>query len=104
MKRLSEVVASLGEKYNHLQQEVHQKEKGKTSLVDHLLHGTASPFTDQISRVLLPEKFKIPSIVTFTRIEDPTQHLDNYGDDMDLHGTPIKVMCRAFPLTLFGSA
>jgi len=49
-KRLSEVMASLDEKYNCLQQEVHQQEKGKTSLVDNLLHGTASPFTDQISR------------------------------------------------------
>jgi hypothetical protein len=45
-KRLSEVVASLDEKYSHLQQEIHQKKKGKTSLVDNLLHGTASPFTD----------------------------------------------------------
>jgi hypothetical protein len=77
-RRISEVVASLDEKYNRLQQEVHQKEKGKTSLVDNLLHGTTSLFTDRISIVLLPKKFKIPSIATFTEIEDPTEHLDNY--------------------------
>lgn len=71
-KRLSEVMASLDEKYNRLQQEVHQQEKGKPSLVDNLLHGTTSPFTDQISEVLLPEKFKIPSIAPFIGIKDPT--------------------------------
>jgi hypothetical protein len=72
-KMLSEVVASLDEKYNCLQQEVHQKEKGKTSLVDNLLHGTALLFTDLISVVLLPKKFKIPSIATFTGSEDLTK-------------------------------
>jgi hypothetical protein len=35
-------------------------------LVDNLLHGMASPFTNQISTVLLLEKFKIQSITTFT--------------------------------------
>jgi hypothetical protein len=103
-KRLSEVVASLGEKYNRLQKEVHQKEKGKTSLEDNLLHGTASHFINQISVVLHPKKFKVPSIITFTRIKDPTEHLDNYRAHMDLHGTSTVVACRAFPLTLFGSA
>jgi hypothetical protein len=97
-------VASLDEKYNSLQQDVHQKEKGKTSLLDHLLHGIASPFIDQITTVLLPKKFKIPSIEEFTGIEDPTDHLDNYRALMELHGTPTEVMCRAFPLTLSGSA
>jgi hypothetical protein len=72
------VVASLDEKYNRLQQEIHQMEKGKTSLVDNLLHETASLFTDLIYVVLLPEKFKIPNIATFTGIKDPIEHLDNY--------------------------
>jgi hypothetical protein len=53
-------------------------EKGKTSLVDNLLHETASLFTDLIYVVLLPEKFKIPNIATFTGIKDPIEHLDNY--------------------------
>jgi hypothetical protein len=100
---LSDAIASLDEKYNCLQKEVHQKEKGKTSLVDNLLHGTASPFTDRISAVLLLKKFKIPSIATFIGIEDPTEHLDNYQAHMDLHRTPSEVACRAFPLTLSGS-
>jgi hypothetical protein len=57
------------------------------------MHCTASPFTNQIAVVLLPEKFKVPSIVTFTRIEDPIEHLDNYQAHLDLHGTPTEVAC-----------
>jgi hypothetical protein len=64
----------------------------------------ASPFTDQISAILLPEKFKVPSITTFTGNEDPTEHLDNYRAHLDLHETVTEVACRAFPFILFGSA
>jgi len=66
------VVATLDEKYTLLHQEVLQKEKGKTSRMDNLLHGIASPFTDQIADVHLLGKFKVPSIVTFIGLEDPT--------------------------------
>jgi hypothetical protein len=55
-----------------------KKKKGRLYLVDNILHGTTSPFTDQIAAVLLPENFKVPSIATFTRIEDPAEHLNNY--------------------------
>lgn len=64
----------------------------------------ASPFTDQIVAVHLPEKFKVPSIATFTEIEDSAEHLDNYRAHLDLHGTPKELACRAFPLTLFENA
>jgi len=74
-KKLREVV---DEKYNGLQQEVYRKEKGRTFLVHNLLNGIASPFTYQIAAVLLSEKFKVSSIATFTGIEDPTKHLNNY--------------------------
>lgn len=42
--------------------------------------------------------------MTFTKIEDPTEHLDNYWAHMDLHRTPLEGACRAFPLTLSESA
>jgi hypothetical protein len=54
--------------------------------------------------IQLPEKFKIPAIQTYTGIEDPIEHLDNYKMHMDLQGTPQEMACRAFPLTLSGSA
>jgi hypothetical protein len=54
--------------------------------------------------IQLPEKFKIPAIQTYTGIEDPTEHLDNYKMHMDLQGTPQEMACRAFPLNLSGSA
>ncbi|XP_062162024.1 uncharacterized protein LOC133869068 [Alnus glutinosa] len=50
--------------------------------------------------VQLLEKFKIPAIQTYTGVEDPIEHLDNYKMHMDLQGTPQELACRAFPLTL----
>jgi hypothetical protein len=32
------------------------------------------------------------------------EHLDNFLAHLDLHGTPDEVVCRAFPLTMVGSA
>jgi hypothetical protein len=107
-RRLNEVIAMLDEKYeekyNQLQQEIQQKRvKGKISRVDSLLN-RSSPFTERIMVIQLPEKFKIPTVQTYTRIEDPTKYLDNYKTHMDLQGTPQELACRAFPLTLSNSA
>jgi len=80
------------------------RKRGRTSLVDNLLNAIASPFTDQITTVRLPEKFQVPSIATFTEIEDLAKHLDNYRAHLNLHGTPKELACRAFPFTLFKNA
>jgi hypothetical protein len=53
---------------------------------------------------LLPEKFKIPTIQTYTRVEDPTEHLDNYKMHMDMEGTLLELTFQTFPLTFSGSA
>jgi hypothetical protein len=86
-RRLNEAIATLDEKYeekyNQLQQEIQQKGKGKISRVDSLLN-RSSPFTEHIMAIQLPKKFKIPTIQTYTGIEDPTEHLDNYKAHMDL--------------------
>jgi hypothetical protein len=106
-RRLNEAIATLDEKYedkyNQLQLEIQQNNKGKISRVDSLLN-RFSPFTERVMAIQLPEKFKILAIQAYTRIEDPTEHLDNYKMHMDLQGTPQEMACRAFPLTLSGSA
>jgi hypothetical protein len=106
-RRHNEAIATLDEKYedryNRLQLEIQQNSKGKTSRVDSLLN-KSSPFTERVMAVQLPEKFKAPTIQTYTGIEDPTEHLDNYKMHMDLQGTPQEMACQAFPLTLSGSA
>jgi hypothetical protein len=87
-----------------LSEEIHQQDKSKTSLVDNLLQKMASPFTDQVASFHLPEEFKVPDISIYTGLEDPIEHLDNFGAHLNLHGTPDEVACRAFPLTLSGNA
>jgi hypothetical protein len=106
-RRLNEAIATLDEKYedkyNQLQLEIQQNNKGKTSQEDSLLN-RSSPFTERVMAIQLPDKFKIPAIQAYTGIEDPTEHLDNYKMHMDLQGTPQEMACRAFPLTFSGSA
>jgi hypothetical protein len=106
-RRLNEAIATLDEKYeekyNQLQHEIQQKSKEKISRVDSLLN-RSSPFTKCIMAIQLLEKFKIPTIQTYTGVEDPTEHLDNYKTHMDLQGTLQELACRAFPLTLSESA
>jgi len=106
-RRINEAIAMLDEKYeekyNHMQLEIQQKSKGKISRVDNLLNRSSS-FTKHILAIQLLKKFKIPTIQTYTGVEDPTEHLDNYKTHMDLQGTPQELACRAFPLTLSGFA
>jgi hypothetical protein len=106
-RRLNEAIATLDEKYedkyNQLQLEIQQNNKGKTSQEDSLFN-RSSPFTERVMAIQLPEKFKILAIQAYTGIEDPTEHLENYKMHMDLQGTPQEMACRAFPLTLSGSA
>jgi C4-type Zn-finger protein len=86
-RRLNEAIATLDEKYedkyNQLQLEIQQNNKGKTSRVDSLLN-SSSPFTERVMAIQLPDKFKIPAIQAYTGIKDPTEHLDNYKIHMDL--------------------
>lgn len=80
------------------------RDKSKTMIVDKLLLGTRSPFTKLVENYRLPEKFKVPQILSYVEIGDPIEHLENFRAILDLHGTLDEVACRAFPLTLSGSA
>jgi hypothetical protein len=55
------MLAALEKKYDLIQQEAIQKDKSKTSMVDNLLQGIASPFTEDIAAKPLPDKFKCPT-------------------------------------------
>jgi hypothetical protein len=72
--------------------------------VKNLLQKIASPFTDQVADFQPLEKFKVPNIAIYTKLEDPIGHLDNFRAHLDLHRIPDEVACRAFPLTLSGNA
>jgi hypothetical protein len=80
-RRLNEAIATLDE-----------KSKEKISQVNSLLN-RSSPVTEHIMAIQLPEKFKILTIQTYTGVEDPTEHLDNYKMHMDLQGTSQELAC-----------
>ncbi|XP_058189237.1 uncharacterized protein LOC131306824 [Rhododendron vialii] len=52
----------------------------------------------------LPRKFKMSQLETFNGSTDPLDHLETYKSLMHLQAVPDEVMCRAFPVTLKGSA
>ncbi|XP_058191454.1 uncharacterized protein LOC131308534 [Rhododendron vialii] len=52
----------------------------------------------------LPRKFKMPQLETFNGSTDRLDHLETYKSLMHLQAILDEVMCRAFPVTLKGSA
>lgn len=69
-----------------------------------LLQGTDSPFTKQVTEFRLPDKFKTPQFASYFGIGDPMEHFESFRTHLDLHGIPDEVACRAFLMTLLGSA
>jgi len=98
------MITRLEQKCNILTEAIQRNDKGKASLVKNLLQKTTLPFTEKVASFLLPEKFKVPDIPFYTWLEDPIKHLENFCAHIDLHWTPKKVACRAFPLTLSRNA
>jgi hypothetical protein len=83
--------------------EMERKDKSKFIVVDKLLLGTGSPFTKRVANYRLPDKFKVPQILSYVGDEDPLDHLENFRAHLNLQGTPDEVVCRAFPFTLSGN-
>jgi hypothetical protein len=99
---LSKVIANLKRSCTYMEME--RKDKSKSIVVDKLLRGIDSPFTRQVADYRLPEKFKVPQILSYARDEDPLDYLENFQAHLDLHRTPDEVACRAFLLTLSRNA
>ncbi|KAH7843587.1 hypothetical protein Vadar_018407 [Vaccinium darrowii] len=79
--------------------------RGKAlTTVEELVHNTDSPFTTKVMREPLPRKFKMRHIDTFNGSTDPLDHLETYKNLMMLQEVLDEIMCRAFPVTLKGSA
>ena len=76
----------------------------RENYVDDLVHRTDSPFTASITSHPLPSKFKMPSPDSYDRTCDPYDHIATFKTTMPLQGVPDEIMCRAFPMTLKGSA
>jgi hypothetical protein len=84
--------------------EAEKKGKAKDVFMDRVLQGTGSPFSPRVEAYQLPEKFKAPSMMSYNGIGDPYEHVEDFRSHVCLLGIPDEVACRAFPLTLSGSA
>ena len=72
--------------------------------MDASVQQTESPFMAGVLHFPLPVKFRMPQIEMFNRTKDPVYHLNTYKNQMELHGYEDLVRCRAFTITLKGSA
>ena len=65
---------------------------------------TESPFTAEVLHFPLLAKFIMPQIEAFDGAKDPINNLNTYKNQMELHRYQDPVRCRAFTITLKGSA
>ena len=72
--------------------------------MDTLVQQTESPFTAKVLHFPLPKKFRMSQIKAFDRMKDPVDHLNTYKNQMELHGYQDPARCKAFAITLKGSA
>ena len=72
--------------------------------MDALVQQTESPFTAEVLHFPLLTKFRMLKIEAFDGLKDPIDHLNTYKNQMELHGYQDPVRCRAFAITLKGSA
>ena len=72
--------------------------------MDTLVQQTESPFTAEVLHFPLPSKFRMPQIEVFDGTKDLIDHLNTYKNQMELHGYQDPARCRAFSITLKGSA
>ena len=96
------------QRFRDLQQELsHVREviRGRTpDTMDTLVQQTESPFIPEVLNYPLPAKFRMPQVEAFDGVNDPVDHLNTYKNQMELHGYPDPVRCRAFATTLKGPA
>jgi hypothetical protein len=59
-------------------------------------------FSKRVKAYPMLDKFKMPRIERYNGSRDPQVHLEAFREHIILHGTPDKIACRAFPLTLKG--
>ena len=79
--------------------------KGRALIsMDAFIQQTKSPFTAWVLHFSLPIKFRMPQIEAFDGRKDPVDHLNTYKNQMELHGYQDPMRCRAFAITLKGSA
>ena len=72
--------------------------------IDTLVQQTESPFTAEVLRYPLPEKFRMPQVEAFDAVKNPIDHLNTYKNQMELHGYQDPMRCKAFATTLKGPA
>ena len=96
------------QRFQDIQQELsHMKEVVKVRApvsMDTLVQQTESPFTAEVLHFPLVTEFIMSHIEAFDGMKDPIEHLNTYKNQMELHGYQDPVRCRAFAITLKGSA
>ena len=65
-----------------------------------LRSATRLPFSDEIERAPMPNRFTRPPFNSYDGKTDPVEHVNHYIHMMSLHTHNDALMCKVFPLSL----
>ena len=69
---------------------------------DHNSMETESPFNKEITRIVIPHKFRQPQMEPHDGFGSPVDHVGTYKSRMALTTNLVELYCLAFPSTLKG--
>ncbi|XP_042964733.1 uncharacterized protein LOC122298957 [Carya illinoinensis] len=98
-ERMHDELKDLAGKYEEMVKKI-----GGFSSVESLLYQIDLPYNTRIMAMRLPPKFKVPQVDMYDGSKDPVDHLENFKTHITLYGFPRDIACRAFHLTLKGTA
>ncbi|XP_058099793.1 uncharacterized protein LOC131244163 [Magnolia sinica] len=68
-----------------------------------MMEETEPPFTSAIMNKVMPQRFRIPPVIQYSRSGNPSEHVKVYRSWMQIQTSTDAMMCRGFSITLTGS-
>ena len=83
----------------HLERKLVERKRGGSQT-----RGRSIPFFEDIMLEEYPPKFRMPQLDVYHGTTNPREHIDRYQTLMEIQGASSMIMCKAFSLTLSGTA
>ncbi|XP_058080718.1 uncharacterized protein LOC131228893 [Magnolia sinica] len=81
-----------------------QQPSSVLATIQAMMEETKPPFTSAIMSEVMLQRFRIPPIIQYSGLGDPSEHVEAYRSWMQIQIGTDAMMCRGFSITLTGSA